>query len=82
MRYPTVMISGSCVAYDFQANESTTNIVTSQLMPGMNTTTSASGLIEFRSRRNVKNPGIYDYKMTLGLGKLFFILKFTKFIGF
>lgn len=67
-RYPTVMIPGRCVSINYQGSENGSRIVTSQSMPGVTATTSASGLADFsRNRSKVKAvPGTWTYKMTLG----------------
>lgn len=62
MRYPSVQIMGRCVSINYKANEKGSSITTSQIMPGMNTTTSVS--------THGRGNATWIYRMTLGLGKI------------
>jgi hypothetical protein len=68
------MITGKCLSIDYQTTENATKIATSQLMPGLNTTTSASGMAHFHKGKGNKDketiPGAWTYKMTLGFCNL------------
>jgi hypothetical protein len=63
------MVMGKCVSVNFQFKGDSVKIVSSQVMPGINETTSASGVAEFSKLRGKSSEvaGSWQYKITLGL---------------
>jgi hypothetical protein len=63
---------GKCLSVNFHVKGDNVKMVISQVMPGVNETTSPSGLAEF-SKFNGKASvaGSWQYKITLGLCKLY-----------
>jgi hypothetical protein len=64
------MVMGKCVSVNFQFKGDSVKIVSSQVMPGINETTSASGVAEFSKLHGKSSvAGSWQYKITLGLRK-------------